>query len=125
VSPVHLFALAAQHANWVSVRQTAVTGNIANANTPGYSALDVEPFSAVLNDTAATMARTAAGHFEMVRDGAAGSGSAPWEVRDTGTQVALDKELMKADEINRSFALDTSILRSFHRMLMTSLRSGA
>jgi flagellar basal-body rod protein FlgB len=120
-----LFALAAQHANWASVRQTAVTGNIANANTPGYSALDVEPFSAVMNDTAATMARTAAGHFEMVRDGAAGSEAATWEVRDTGAQVALDKELMKAAEVNRGFALDTSILRSFHRMMMTSLRSGA
>jgi flagellar basal-body rod protein FlgB len=120
-----LFALATQHAQWASVRQAVVTGNIANANTPGYGALDIEPFSAVLDDTALTMARTAPDHFAVERAGASGPGASGWDVRNTGTGVALDQELMKADEVNRAFALDTSIMRSFHRMLMSSLRSGA
>jgi flagellar basal-body rod protein FlgB len=125
VSPVHLFALAAQHAQWASVRQAVVTGNIANANTPGYGALDVEPFSAVFNDTALTMARTAPDHFALERAGASGSAAGGWDVEDTGASVALDQELIKADEVNRAFAPDTSVMRSFHRMLMASLRSGA
>jgi flagellar basal-body rod protein FlgB len=117
-----LFALAAQHAQWASVRQAVVTGNIANANTPGYGALDVEPFSAVFDDTALTMARTAPDHFAV--DGGGPTGG-HWDIKDTGIGVALDQELMKADEVNRAFALDTSIMRSFHRMLMASVRSGA
>ncbi len=125
MSPVHLFALAAQHAQWASVRQAVVTGNIANANTPGYGALDVEPFSAVFNDTALTMARTAPDHFALERAGTSGSAAGGWDVKDTGASVALDQELMKADEVNRAFALDTSVMRSFHRMLMASLRGGA
>lgn len=125
MSPVHLFALATQHAQWASVRQAVVTGNIANANTPGYGALDIEPFSAVFNDTALTMARTAPDHFALERAGASGAAAGGWDVKNTGASVALDQELMKADEVNRAFALDTSVMRSFHRMLMASLRSGA
>jgi flagellar basal-body rod protein FlgB len=122
VNPVHLFNLATQHASWASVRQAAITGNIANANTPGYGALDVEPFSAVLSDTALTMAQTAPGHFDAGRTAATG---VDWEIKNSGAAVALDQELVKADEVNRAFALDTSVLRSFHRMLMMSVRSGA
>ena len=33
-------------------------------------------------------------------------------------------ELVKADEINRSYALDMSIVRAFHRMLLASVRTG-
>ena len=31
---------------------------------------------------------------------------------------------MLADETNRAFSLDTSIVKAFHRMLMTAVRSG-
>ena len=41
---VNLFELAAKQAQWLSVRQSAIAGNVANVNTPGYHALDVEPF---------------------------------------------------------------------------------
>ena len=48
MQPIQLFKLASQQAQWLSVRQTVVAGNIANVNTQGYAAKDVESFKAVL-----------------------------------------------------------------------------
>ena len=125
MQPVYLFDLASRHAQWATVRQAVVTGNIANANTAGYQAADIQPFSAVLNSTEGlTMAKTSPAHFG---DGSTidGEGVDGYGVVATGNPVALDKELVKANDINRSYALDMSIIRSFHRMLLASVRSGS
>jgi flagellar basal-body rod protein FlgB len=45
-----------------------------------------------------------------------------WEVTHSGNTVSLDQELLKAGEVNRSFALNASILKSFHRMLLASAK---
>jgi flagellar basal-body rod protein FlgB len=123
VQPVYLFTLASQHERWATVRQAALTSNIANANTQGYSAVDIQPFSAVLDDTAqVTLTRTAPEHL-----GASGeSGDTTerdWTLKPTDKPVAIDQQLMLADETNRAFSLDTSIVKAFHRMLITAMRS--
>ncbi len=125
VSPIYVLDLAAQHARWASTRQAVITGNIANVNTSGYVEQDIAPFSAVMDKTAG--AELVTDHIGQMSIGAAdsGSGAATFDVQDTGQKVALDSELMKADETNRGFALDMSILRTFHRMLLMSVRSGA
>lgn len=124
VNPVYVFDLAAQHARWATVRQAVITGNIANANTQGFVAQDIAPFSAVLDDAGGVaMASTRPGHIGV--GASSESDAAAYDVQDSGNPVGLDQELIKADETNRAFALDTSIVRAFHRMLMTSVRSGA
>ena len=122
VQPVYLFTLAGQHERWATVRQAALTSNIANANTQGYTAVDVQPFSAVLDDTSqVTMARTQAGHL-----GASGDAGDPaerdWQAKPTDKPVAVEEQLMMADETNRAFTLDTGVVRAFHRMLMSAVR---
>jgi flagellar basal-body rod protein FlgB len=120
LSPIYLLDLAAQHAQWASARQAAVTGNIANVNTVGYTALDIAPFSAALDAASVPeMARTSPQHF-----GAAGATGTAFAVGDSGSPVSLEEELVKADEINRAYALDTSIIRAFQRMVLASVRSG-
>jgi len=119
-----MLTLAAEHARWATVRQAVITGNIANANTPGYVALDVEPFSAVLAETSgAKMARTSPAHL-TVNGTAADDDQRIWQVKETGAPVELDQQLMAADDVNRGFALDNAIVRAFHRMLMASTRTG-
>ena len=123
MQPVYLFTLASQHERWATVREAVLTSNIANANTTGYTAADIQPFSAVLDDTSqVTLARTEPGHLS-----ASGDGSDPavrdWQPKDTGQPVALDQQLMMADETNRAFSLDTGIVKAFHRMLLTAVRS--
>jgi flagellar basal-body rod protein FlgB len=124
MGPIYVIDLAAQHARWASARQAAITGNIANANTSGYTALDVEPFAATLADAATIgVARTSPRHLDAA--GVAASEGGGFAVRNTEAPVSLDRELVKADDANRGFALDTTILRAFHRMMLAAVRPGA
>lgn len=127
MEPVYLFDLASRHANWASVRQSVLTSNVANANTANYQRMDIEPFSEVLDETSLTLASTAPGHLNVngTEVGAADVGSVDnWEVKETGGPVKLESELIEADSVNRGFSLDTAVARSFHRMLLASVRSG-
>jgi|SRR5690606_353143 len=125
MEPVHLFDLVSRHNKWLSVRQTAVAGNIANANTPGFKAVDTEPFEAILSRTPLEMAVTQAGHMSPPETGipvADTRDEDAWDVVHSGNTVVLEQELIKAGEVNRSFALNTGITKAFHRMLLTSAK---
>jgi flagellar basal-body rod protein FlgB len=126
LTPVYLFDLAARHTRWAEARQVAITGNVANANTPGYEAMDVEPFADVMDKTRLTMARTDAAHFggvESVNDATKVDVGDSWDVTSSGNSVSIEQELMKADEVNKAFSLDLSVVRSFHRLLLASVRT--
>jgi len=120
MEPVNLFDLATRQAGWLAVRQSAVAGNIANANTPGYTANDVEPFEKVLDRTAVTLAATQKGHLGF------GANEAAFAVKPqdyngavmpSKNTVVLESELMKAGEVRRSFELNTAIVKAFHTMM--------
>jgi flagellar basal-body rod protein FlgB len=53
MQPIQLFELTSKQAHWLTVRQSVVAGNIANANTPGYAAREVAAFEAVIEGTPA------------------------------------------------------------------------
>jgi flagellar basal-body rod protein FlgB len=126
VGPIYLFELASRHAQWLSTRQATIAGNIANADTPGFKARDIEPFTEVLEKTQLAMAATAPRH--LATDGAtveaAGVGRAEsWSVKESGNSVTLEAELLKAGEVDRDFSLNTNIQKSFYRLLMTSVKA--
>ena len=125
-SPVYLFDLTSRQAQWLAARQTTISGNVANANTPGYRARDVEPFADVLDKTKLTMAATNGGHigFEPSHAEAAKvKKSESWDTVYSKNSVSLEQELIKAGEVNRQHSLNTSIVKSFHRMLLSSVRT--
>lgn len=123
--PVNLFDLAARQAQWLSVRQAAIAGNIANADTPGFVAMDVEPFERVLDKTGGGVQAT---HRQHMLTSAAGGAVdlSPNEpgpaVLPSGNTVALEDELMKAGEVRRSFELNAAIVKAFHRMILMNTR---
>ncbi|MGI9462986.1 MAG: flagellar basal body rod protein FlgB [Aestuariivirgaceae bacterium] len=126
MGPVYLFDLASRQADWLASRQAIIAGNIAHADTPDFKAKDVVPFARVMDRTNMSMSATQASHMrpagdawpevEVKRDRA-------WEISHSGNSVRLEQELLKTGEVNREMSLNTSIVQSFHRMLMTSLRS--
>jgi flagellar basal-body rod protein FlgB len=123
MTPVYLFSLASQHNTWLSVRQSALAGNIANANTPGYKAMDAAEFESVLNSVPLTMKTTHAGHIDPTPSGPPVVDvreEESWEVLHSGNNVSLEQELLKAGEVNRSFATNAGVLKAFQRMLLTS-----
>ncbi|QPC85385.1 flagellar basal body rod protein FlgB [Mesorhizobium sp. NBSH29] len=126
MQPVSLFDLAAQQARWLSVRQASVAGNIANVNTPGYHATDVEPFEKVLDSKHVAMRSTDPRHISI---GAGEAGLAVRTVDKGGTalpsdnSVVMENELMKAGEVRRTFELNTAIVKAFHRMTLMSMKT--
>ncbi|WP_395450329.1 flagellar basal body rod protein FlgB [Aminobacter sp. UC22_36] len=121
MDPVNLFDLAAQQARWLSVRQSAIAGNVANANTPGYRTNDIEPFDKVLDRSRVAMTSTQAGHLSggATEAGYAVKAEEPKHaVLPSDNTVAVEDELMKAGEVRRSFELNTAIVKAFHRMIM-------
>lgn len=125
MNSIFLFDLTSQRNQWLSLRQTAISGNIANANTPGYESLDVAPFDSVLQTSQLELARSDPGHvglsarqghdLEVPQDDR-------WHVYDSGNSVSLEKEMVKAGEVNSAFALSNNVIRAFHRMLIASTK---
>ncbi len=64
----YIFKLASQRSQWLTTRETMIAGNVANANTPGYRATDLQPFSSVLDSTQMTMATTNPMHMTPTED---------------------------------------------------------
>lgn len=124
MGPVNLFDLATRQSQWLSVRQSSVAGNIANANTPGYTATDVEPFEKVLDRTAVRLSATQSGHLGGVTEAAftVKSQEPTGPAMPSKNTVVMENELMKAGEIRRSFELNTAIVKAFHTMMMTTVK---
>jgi flagellar basal-body rod protein FlgB len=125
MDPVNFFSLASQQNRWLSVRQSTVAQNVANANTPGYKALDVEPFEAALNSTGVEMRKTRPNH--MSPTGGAGSDAeteenARWQIVHSGNSVSLEEQMLKAGEVSGAYARNTGVMKTFHRMLLAASR---
>lgn len=125
MQPIQLFDLASRQAQWLTVRQNVVAGNIANANTPHYKAKDVKPFESVLQDAGIQMAATNKMHFT---DGLATSQVAEVgmvdgvQIQQSGNSVAIEQEMMKTGEIKRDYELSAGLVKAFHRMMLMAVR---
>jgi flagellar basal-body rod protein FlgB len=127
MQPIQLFELASRQAEWLSVRQGAVSGNIANANTPAFRAKDVEPFEFVLQNQTTPMAATNPRHFSDTP-------SSTYVVQSdedkkavaklSGNSVDLSEELMKQGQIRRDYDLNTAVVKAFNKMMLTAVRKG-
>ncbi|MBO9193048.1 flagellar basal body rod protein FlgB [Rhizobium sp. 16-449-1b] len=130
MQPIQLFDLASRQAEWLSIRQEVVAGNIANVNTPKYRAKDITPFQAVLDNSDVAMARTNAAHLSGndlstkndidVKDAALDE---EMGVQESGNTVGLAEELSKAGEIKRQYELNTSLVGSFNRLMLMTVKS--
>ena len=122
VAQTYIYQLSMQNAGWLAARQAVISANVANANTPGYKALDVRPFSEVVSQEALAATSSNAAHlteaslsspqFRLI-------GERTWETYHSGGNVNLEQEMMKASEVSADYRLNTSIVRSFQRMFLT------
>ncbi|MBA5805500.1 flagellar basal body rod protein FlgB [Rhizobium changzhiense] len=129
MQPIQLFDLASRQAEWLTIRQQVVAGNIANANTPKFRAKDVTPFDAVLDNSNTNMARTNPAHLSGndfsdsgdidVKDAALDQEIG---VQESGNTVGLAEELSKSGDIKRQYDLNTSLVSSFNRMMLMTVR---
>ena len=125
VEPLYLFDLASAQSRWLTIRQAAVAQNVANANTPGYKALEIAPFSDVYDAAGMQMSVTQPDHLSPDPYDLASMSEkddTPWEVTYSGNSVSLEQEMLTANEVNRDYSLNMAIVRGFHQMLSMSLK---
>lgn len=125
MGPIHLFNVTSRANHWLTVRQSTIAENVANANTPGFKAQDVKPFENVLEAMTLAVTATRPQHVSHAPADYSRTEVKPdeaVEILHSGNTISLEKEMAKAGEVNRSFALNTSVLKAFHRMLMSSTK---
>jgi flagellar basal-body rod protein FlgB len=125
MTEVYLFALASQRTAYLSARQTLIAQNVANANSPGFKALDLKPFSAALQETAISMSVTNPAHLtptaqELDPPQAREADAANATV--SGNSVDLEGEMAKLGEVNRDYSAATGIKKIFHQMFIQALK---
>ena len=127
MEPIYLSELASRKTAWLAARQQTLAANIANVNTPGYRAKDVTSFGDVLARTHLDLASTSVGHLPITGAGEAGGAGMREDVQtvdvtESGNSVGVEQQMIKTNEVNRDYAMTTNIVKSFHAMLMASLR---
>ena len=125
MSQPYVLQLAAQRTQWLSSRDELIAANIANANTPGFQATDLQPFSAVLDSAEVSLASTNPAHLTLGGDGFAEARvveiGAP-ETTLSGNSVDIENEMIKLGDVNREYTMATNIKRVIHQMIMSALK---
>ena len=125
MSQPYVLQLASQSTQWLSARQSLIASNVANANTPGYRAVDLQPFSAVLDSTQVTMVTTNPAHMRPTQEEFASARVVESDSPDetlSGNSVNLEEEMIKLGDVNREYSMGTNIKRAIHQMLMSALK---
>jgi flagellar basal-body rod protein FlgB len=121
---IGLFDLAEKRLVWTAQRQTVLAANIANANTPGFQARDVESFDKVLAGSGPVQpVQTQPGHMAgTLPTGLASLTTNPPDARALdGNSVALDQQLTKVADTETTQSLVTSIWKEYIGMFNTAL----
>ena len=126
MGPLYLFELASSQARYLELRQSTIATNVANANTPGFKARDVEPFNKVLDGMPVRLATTSPSHLQLSpaeSDTRSTAKKDSWDVVHSGNSVSLEQEMIKGSDVSRDYSMNSAVVRSFHRMLLSSAKT--
>ena len=126
MTQIPLFALADRRLAWLDQRQQVLAQNIANADTPGYTARGLAPFARLLEGAGAApaLAVTEPGHIPGRENGAAGQSPRPAARAPDGNAVSLQQELVKMADNDANHALVTNLYRKYLGLFRTAIGKG-
>jgi flagellar basal-body rod protein FlgB len=105
-------------------RMGVLARNIANADTPGYKAMDLPSFAETYQESTLPMRATRPGHFnaegamsepEMIKSRAKGVDS------PNGNTVSLEQEMVKMADVRKDHEMALAIYRNASGILRASL----
>lgn len=125
IDGISLFQTVSNKMEYIGVRQSLIAQNVANADTPGFEAKDLKPFSEALKTVRpAGMLATHGRHMvaEMgnseFREDTHHEG---WEVAPSGNQVTLEEEMIDAADNQREYELAAQLMKKHVTMLKATL----
>lgn len=104
----NLVSAMASHA---AQRHAVIAENIANSDTPGYKAKDLQPFSEVFHDSQMSTKPIDTSSFSVIESGG-GDAYSP-----NGNSVSLEEEMMKSAETQNDHALALMLYRKSLSMM--------
>ncbi len=131
LSKIPLLEAMTKRMSWLGERQSVLAQNVANADTPGYTAKDVKApsFAQLVSGAAAQlpMAVTDPGHITPVSDGAGFkiTTQKPPERSLNGNSVQLEDQMMKISDTANDYALTTSLYRQQLGLIKLALGHGS
>jgi flagellar basal-body rod protein FlgB len=122
---IDLLKMAGAMASNAEARQNAIAQNIANANTPGYKAVDVPSFASTYQASDGfTPNATMPGHFTGPADAAPAQASVrktPGNESPNGNTVSLETEMVDAANVRQQHDMALAIYRSASNILRIAL----
>jgi len=128
--------------HWNEARQKVLSQNIANADTPNYTPMDIKPldFKELLKGSASSLPAATSSGVQMATTnpmhiaigGGSGSSSGatpakkeknPYETSPSGNSVILEEQLLKMNENYTDHHLTTTIYQKNVDMLKDSIKS--
>jgi flagellar basal-body rod protein FlgB len=131
LSDVPLFSLLRERMSWLNQRQTVLSQNVANADTPGYVARDLKPldFSRELESVSRTrvtgLTVTNPRHIAATTTTASGD----YDVTDTpdveanpnGNAVSLEQEMIKVSDTQMQFQAAANLYGKAMHLMKTAI----
>ena len=122
LSAIDLFRLAGDRMRYLTERQSVLARNIANADTPGYKAQDLAPFSvntmtsggtsgATASNGPVVLARTQPGHIAATTNA-------------SGNTVSLEEQMVKSADVTNAFSLATAAYAKSVSLMKIAIDSG-
>ena len=128
LSKFPVFRMMSGKMHWLSSRQSVLSQNVANADTPKYQAKDLKEVDFQKADGASSfqveLARTHPSHYG--RSGEKGDFQStkdrePYETLPTGNSVVLEEQLMKVAQTKHDYELMTRLYRKHLQMFSIAL----
>lgn len=106
---INLFQLASRRLQWLSDRQKTVSENIANADTAGYRAREVESFESYLSNSEASATLPSAEVSEV---------ESTWAEAISGNNVVMEEQILHAADTAGQYKLASNLYRKAHEMML-------
>lgn len=125
-----LFDLVGARTRWLAGRHALLSGNLANADTPGFVALDAVPMDEARPGLAGgglagvSLVRTSPDHLAgspRPQPGVASRRDKGWEQDPSGNGVVVEEQVQKLAETQGQYRLATSVYGKYVRMIRTAL----
>jgi flagellar basal-body rod protein FlgB len=131
-----LFDVLKERMSWLTQRQSLLSQNVANSDTPGYAALDLKPvdFEHMLKDTTKqgsfqggltvtdprhiTIASENTGEFDT-------QSSDDPETNQTGNSVSIEEEMMKVSDTQAQYQAASDLYAKAVSMMRTAIDRSA
>ncbi len=135
ISDMPLLAMLKQRMSWLSARQNVLAQNVANVDTPGYTARDLKPidFQDILHGAttdpkfAGGLTTTDARHIALTPPANAAFGdmaSPDGEANPSGNSVSLEQEMIRVSDTQAEYQAASNLYAKAVGMMKTAIGAG-